>query len=92
MRKLLIKEIIVSESRFSIIDESTTVSNQSTLIAYFSPYLERVGNEDHLPFFVDLIKLDNVTASVEYSGVCCLILGTGLIRRISERLSGIFNL
>lgn len=64
MRKLLIKEIIESESRFSIIiDESTTISQKSVLIVYFRTFLESMGNEVPMNIFVDLIELDSVTAS-----------------------------
>ena len=44
MNKLLIKEVIESESRFSIITDKSTVSQKSLLVVYFHTFLERMGN------------------------------------------------
>ena len=58
MIKLLIEEIIESESRFSIIiDESTTTNNKSVLIVYFRTSLELMGNEVSLNIFMDFTEL-----------------------------------
>ena len=52
-KKISMKEIVESESRFSIvIDESIIVSQKSVLIVSCCTFLERVENKDLLNIFL----------------------------------------
>jgi len=63
MLRNLTKEVIKSDSKFAImIDESTTLSNASTLIIYVRTCLAGTGMSSPVNLFIDLVELENVTA------------------------------
>ena len=63
MRKKLAKEIVRSDNKISlIIDESTTLSQKSTLIVYIRVCLADSGMNSPVNVFLDLVELESVTA------------------------------
>ena len=63
MRKTVVKEIVQSSSKISlIIDESTTISKKTTLIVYVRCCIEGVGMNSPINLFLDLVELEKVTA------------------------------
>jgi hypothetical protein len=63
MRKNVFKEIVQSKNIISlIIDESTTISQKTTLIVYVRCCVESVGMNSPINLFLDLIELKDVTA------------------------------
>ena len=63
MRKNMVKEIVQSKSKISLmIDESTTLSQKSTLIVYVRCCIEAMGMNSPINLFLDLVELENVTA------------------------------
>jgi len=64
MRKNLVKEIVQSNCKISlIIDESTTISNVSALIVYVRTCATDIGMNSAVNLFLDLIELPTVTAT-----------------------------
>jgi hypothetical protein len=60
MRKSLVNEIIRSKSKISeIIEESTTLSNKSTMKIYVRLYLANYGMDYPGNLFLDLIELQS---------------------------------
>jgi len=64
MRKKMAKEIVRCKSKISLmIDESTTLSQKSTLIVYIRSCVEEgTGMSEPINLFLDLVELENVTA------------------------------
>ncbi|XP_065675728.1 E3 SUMO-protein ligase KIAA1586-like [Hydra vulgaris] len=63
MRKKIITEVIKSKSKISIIiDESTTISQKSTLIVYIQCCVKGSGMNSPINLFLDLVELESVTA------------------------------
>ena len=63
MRKNLTKKIVSSNSKISLtIDESTTLSNVSTLIIYLRTCVANTSMTSPVNLFLDLIELQSVTA------------------------------
>jgi len=63
MRKNLTKKIVSSNSKISLtIDESTTLSNVSTLIIYLRTCVANTFMTSPVNLFLDLIELQSVTA------------------------------
>ena len=63
MKKTVVKEIIQSSSKISlIIDESTTISKKIILIVYVRCCIEGVGMNSPINLFLDLVELEKVTA------------------------------
>jgi hypothetical protein len=74
MRTTLIRKIINSKSKFSLIlDKSTTVSLKSVLIGYIRKYIEEIDMQDPVNFFIDLIELEDTTANGIYKSLMCHI-------------------
>ncbi|KAK0048443.1 E3 SUMO-protein ligase [Biomphalaria pfeifferi] len=64
MRKKLFQEIVRSNNKISlIIDESTTLSQKSTLIVYIRVCLADSGMTSPVNLFLDLVELESVTAN-----------------------------
>jgi hypothetical protein len=64
MRNFLLKKIVDSESKISlIIDESTTLSKKSTLIVFARVFLQEFSLTEPINLFIDSIELDDVTAN-----------------------------
>ena len=64
MRKNLVKEIVQSNRKISlIIDESTTISNVSALIVYVRTCATDTGMNSAVNLFLDLIELPTVSAT-----------------------------
>uniref|UniRef100_A0A8C8RJZ3 HAT C-terminal dimerisation domain-containing protein n=1 Tax=Pelusios castaneus TaxID=367368 RepID=A0A8C8RJZ3_9SAUR len=82
MRKNMVKEIVCSESKISLmIDESTTLSQKSTLIVYIrSCVQEGMGMTEPVNLFLDLVELESVTAK----GVFDALLGCLKFHGITE--------
>jgi hypothetical protein len=58
MRNNLVKQIVRSKSRISlIIDESTTLSKKSTLILYIHVFISNCGMSAPVNLFLDLTEL-----------------------------------
>ena len=63
MRKTVVKEIVQSNSKISlIIDESITINKEITLIVYVQCCIESVGMNSPINLFLDLLELEKVTA------------------------------
>ncbi|XP_065662771.1 E3 SUMO-protein ligase KIAA1586-like [Hydra vulgaris] len=63
MRKKINAEVIKSKSKISIIiDESTTISQKSTLIVYIRCCVKGSGMNLPINLFLDLVELESVTA------------------------------
>ncbi|XP_065668012.1 E3 SUMO-protein ligase KIAA1586-like [Hydra vulgaris] len=63
IRKKIIAEVIKSTSKISIIiDESTTISQKSTLIVYIRCCVKGSGMNSPINLFLDLVELESVTA------------------------------
>ena len=63
MRKTVVKEIVQSNSKISlIIDESTTINKKTTLIVYVRCCIEGVAMNSPINLFLDLVELEKVTA------------------------------
>ena len=61
MRKTVVKEIVQSNSKISlIIDESTTISKKTNLIVYVRCCIEGVGMNSLINLFLDLVELEKV--------------------------------
>jgi hypothetical protein len=70
MRTTLIRNIINSKSKFSLIlDESKTVSLKSVLIVYIRTYIEEIDMQDPVNLFIDLIELEDTTANGIYKSL-----------------------
>jgi hypothetical protein len=70
MRTTLIRKIINSKSKFSLIlDESTTVSLKCVLIVYIRMYIKEVDMHDPVSLFIDLIELEDRTANGIYKSL-----------------------
>lgn len=71
MRKKLISEIVQSESKISILDdESTTISNISSLIIFVRTCLPNHGMNFPVNFFLDLCELkEGVKAANVFSSL-----------------------
>ena len=63
MKKTVVKEIVQSNSKISLImDESTTINKKTTLIVYVRCYIEGVGMNSPINLFLDLVELEKETA------------------------------
>lgn len=63
MRKNLVNEVIRSKTKIAlIIDESTTLSQKSTLIVYIRFLLANSAMDSHVNLFLDLVQLESVNA------------------------------
>lgn len=67
MRKAVCAAIVSRKSKFAIlIDESTTISNLSTLIIYIRTVFDDNGP---VTMFLDLVELQSTTANAIVSGL-----------------------
>lgn len=86
MRKKLAKEIVRSENKISlIIDESTTLSQKSTLIVYISVCLANSGMNSPVNLFLDLIELDSVTAIGVFTSLLHCLHSYGITEEFLKR-------
>ncbi|XP_054834515.1 E3 SUMO-protein ligase KIAA1586-like isoform X2 [Eublepharis macularius] len=70
MRATLIRKITDSPSKISLIlDELTTVSQESVLILYIRTYIEEIDVEEPVNLFIGLIELEDVTANGIYQSL-----------------------
>ncbi|XP_060093811.1 E3 SUMO-protein ligase KIAA1586-like [Heteronotia binoei] len=68
MRRLVIGKIIDSRSKISlIIEESTTVSQESVLLVYIRTYMKEIGMPAPANLFIALMELEDVTANGIFS-------------------------
>jgi hypothetical protein len=79
MRTTLIRKIIDSKSKFSLIlDESTTVSLKYVLIVYVRTYIQEIDMQDPVNLIIDLIELEDTTANWIYRSLVSRIESLGL--------------
>jgi len=79
MRKNLTKKIVSSNSKISlIIDESTTLSNVSTLILYLRTCVANTFMTSPVNLFLDLIELQSVTARGIVNSLLATLLSYGM--------------
>jgi hypothetical protein len=76
----LVCKIISSNSRISIIGEATTLSQKSTLILYICVLISGCEVTAPVNLFIDLIDLDNVTATGIFSSLICHLQSIGMTK------------
>jgi hypothetical protein len=70
MRTILIRKIIDSKGKFSLIlDEPTTVSLKSVLIVYIRTYIEEIDMQDPVNLFIHSIEVEGTTANGIYKSL-----------------------
>jgi hypothetical protein len=85
MRNLLLKKIVDSKSKISlIIDKFTTLSKKSTLIVFSLVFLQEFNLTEPINLFINLIELDDVTANGIFTALISHLESLG-ISRISHR-------
>lgn len=79
MKKTFVDEIIKNDTKLGlIIDESTSLSNKSSLIVYVRCSLPKTGMSGSTNVFLDLIELDGVTATAVFDSLMNCLRSNGI--------------
>lgn len=79
MKKTYINEIMNNDAKIGlIIDESTSLSNKSSLIVYIRCSLPKIGMCDSTNVFLDLVELDGLTAKAVFDSLLNCLHGNGI--------------
>ena len=79
MKKTFVDEIIKNDTKLGlIIDESTSLSNKSSLIVYVRCSLPKTGMSGSTNIFVDLIELDGVAATAVFDSLMNCLRSNGI--------------
>ena len=86
MRKKLANEIVRSDNKISlIVDESTTLSQKSTVIVYIRVCLADSGMNSPVNLFLDLVELESVTAQRVFDSLLNCLYSHGITEEFLKR-------
>ncbi|KAF5281765.1 hypothetical protein FQR65_LT14560 [Abscondita terminalis] len=78
MQKILIKKIVDSQNKVSLIFDEATTFQKSVLILYIRTSIDSLNLENPVKFFLTLIELDGATAVEIFDSLMSFLLSVGL--------------